>query len=470
MNYIPHTPGEFQAMLETLGLNQEEELFRCIPDSLKNPVIDFPEPLTEMELAEHMQSAADENPAAGMVSFQGGGAYRHFIPQAVPALIARGDFATAYTPYQAEVSQGTLQAIYEFQTYMCRLTGMEAANASMYDGASALAEAALMACRVTGKHRVAVSRAVNPRYRQVLTTYLKAPGIELREIPAAAGGTDPDTLRKELDDSFAAVFVQQPNYFGILEPMDGIHAAAREAGCLLGVSVYVHSLGLLKSPGTCGADLVTGDLQPFGIPPQFGGPYAGFIACKQQYIRQLPGRLAGRTRDVDGRVGYVLTLQTREQHIRRSKATSNICTNQALCALAATVYLALLGPQGLRRAAEHSVRNAHILQERLCGLGGVKLAFDRPFFNEFLLELPLPVDSVIESCQAAGLLPGVRVAPADGHGREGVLVCATEATRPQDMDLFVHTLAGILEHHSAPVNHPPETPHSKASTNSSHSA
>lgn len=445
MNYIPHTPAEFQALLETLGLSREEDLFRCIPDSLKNPAIAFPGPLTEMELAEHMQEAADENPAVGMVSFQGGGAYRHFIPQAVPALISRGDFATAYTPYQAEVSQGTLQAIYEFQTCMSRLTGMEAANASMYDGASALAEAALMACRVTGKHRIAVSRAVNPRYRRVLATYLKAPGVELRVIPADTGRTGPETLRKELDDSFAALFVQQPNYFGILEPLDGIRAAASEAGCLLGVSVYVHSLGLLKSPGACGADLVAGDLQPFGIPLHFGGPYAGFIACKQKYIRQLPGRLVGRTRDVDGRVGYVLTLQTREQHIRRSKATSNICTNQALCALAATIYLALLGPQGLRRAAELSVRNAHVLQERLCELEGVKRVFHHPFFNEFMLELPLPMDSVAEQCHAAGLLPGIRIAPGEGCGREGLLVCATETTRPSDMDLFVNTLAGILQ-------------------------
>ncbi|NPU97604.1 MAG: aminomethyl-transferring glycine dehydrogenase subunit GcvPA [Candidatus Omnitrophica bacterium] len=445
MNYVPHTPDEFQAMLETLQLKQGEELFRGIPDSLKKPAFTFPAPLTEMELVEHMQAAAAENTAAGMVSFQGGGAYRHFIPQAVPALISRGDFATAYTPYQAEVSQGTLQAIYEFQTYMARLTGMEAANASMYDGASALAEAALMACRITGKHKIAVSQAVNPRYRQVLAAYLNAPGIDLNVIPAAGGSTDPEILRTGLDDSFAAVFIQQPNYFGILEPVDGIRAATAEAGCLLGVSVYVHSLGLLKPPGIYGADMVTGDLQPFGIPLQFGGPYAGFIACKQQYIRQLPGRLVGRTKDVDGRVGYVLTLQTREQHIRRSKATSNICTNQALCALAATIYLALLGPQGLRRAAERSVRNAHILQERVCALEGVKLVYERPFFNEFLLELPVPVDYVIEKCQAGNLLPGIRAGLEDGSGREGLLVCATETTRPRDIDGFVNTLGKILE-------------------------
>ncbi|MBD3265709.1 aminomethyl-transferring glycine dehydrogenase subunit GcvPA, partial [bacterium] len=387
MDYIPHTPNETQDMLQFLGLSEVDELFNMIPESLKNPDIAFPAALTEMQITQHMESVSRDNSGTQMASFLGGGAYDHFVPKALEALISRGDFATAYTPYQAEASQGTLQAIYEFQSLMCRLTGLEVANASMYDGASALAEAALMACRVTRKEKVVISSTINPRYRDVAKTYLEGPGIELVEIPAKDGVTDVEWIQANIDDSVAAVFVQHPNYYGILEPMDAIGAAIKEKGSIFGAVVYPHSLGCLKPPASYGADIAVGDLQSLGLALNYGGPYAGFIASIQKFVRQLPGRLVGRTKDEDGKPAYVLTLQTREQHIRRSKATSNICTNQGLCALAATMYLALMGPKGLRQAAELSVANAHELQEQLCHIDGVQPVFDRPFFNEFLLEL-----------------------------------------------------------------------------------
>ncbi|MGC9329321.1 MAG: aminomethyl-transferring glycine dehydrogenase subunit GcvPA [Candidatus Hinthialibacter sp.] len=444
MDFIPHTPDEFQSMLSALNLNHEKDLFRTIPSSLHDPDISFPPPLSEMEITEWMQEAAEENRGSKLVSFLGGGAYNHFSPQAVEALISRSEFATAYTPYQPEVSQGTLQAIYEFQTLMCRLTGMESANASMYDAAAALAESALMACRITRKEKIVVSASVNPHYRRVLKTYLAPQGIEWIEAPIRDGATDLDILKTIVDDRCAAFFVQHPNYYGVLEPVDQFRGML-DPKTILGAVVNPHSLGLLKAPGEWGADIVTGDLQPLGMPLQFGGPYAGFIACRQKDIRQLPGRLAGRTTDADGKIGYVLTLQTREQHIRRAKATSNICTNQALCALAAAVYMSLMGPKGLRQAAEASVRHAHILQERLCSLEGVEAVFPKPFFHEFLLHLSIPVNSLISAARDMGVLPGIPIKPADGLEREALLVCATEKTRKRDIDFYVEMMSRILE-------------------------
>ncbi len=444
MDFIPHTSDEFEGMLKSLRLESESDLFRTIPTPLQNPAIPFPPPMTEMEITEWMQTLAEENQASRLCSFLGGGSYNHFSPQAVASLVSRSDFSTAYTPYQPEVSQGTLQTIYEFQTLICRLTGMEVANASMYDGASALAEAALMACRVTRKEKVAVSATIHPHYRQVLATYLNAPEIEWVEVPSQNGVTDLDSLKSLVDSSCAAFFVQNPNYYGILEPVDRFHSAIRESGCLLGSVVYPHSLGLLKPPGEWNADIVVGDLQSLGMPLQFGGPYAGFIACRQKDIRQLPGRLVGRTKDTEGKTGYVLTLQTREQHIRRAKATSNICTNQALCALMATVYMALMGARGLRQAAEESVRKAHELQSRLCSLQGIKLVFDRPFFNEFLIELPMPVSTFLDAARDRGILAGIPIPPDKGRSNETLLVCATEKTQTRQIDFYVETAKKII--------------------------
>ncbi len=445
MDFIPHTQEEFREMLQTVGLENPNDLFRTIPEQLHNPDIPFPEPMTELEIGDLMNAAAEANRGAKMPSFLGGGAYDHYTPQAIPSLASRSEFITAYTPYQPEVSQGTLQAIFEFQTFMSRLTGMDTANASVYDGASALAEAALMACRITRKEKIAVSSSINPHYLRVMKTYLDAPGIEWVEIPCSDGVTDIEQLTSMVNDEFAACFVQNPNYFGNLEPVDQFRSAISAPKCLLGAVVYPHSLGLLKPPGEWGAEIVVGDLQSLGMPVQFGGPFAGFVSCKQKHVRQLPGRLVGRTKDADGKTGYVLTLQTREQHIRRSKATSNICTNQGLCALMATIYMSLMGPNGLRQAAEMSVRNAHLLQKRLCGIDGVNLAFDKPFFNEFVINLPMPVESFVDTARELGLLSGIRIESAESPEKDGLLVCATEKTKAVDIDFYIDVLTRILE-------------------------
>lgn len=441
MDFVPHTREETRRMLNAVGLEKESDLFSVIPSHLRDPKIEFPTPLTELEISREMESAAKENMASEMAIFAGGGAYDHFIPPAVNTLLERGEFLTAYTPYQAEVSQGTLQSIYEFQSLMSRLTGMEVCNASMYDAASGLAEAALMACRITQKDKIIVSATVNPRYRAVLRTYMRTAGIELLEIPDKHGVTDLAGLRVNFSAQTAAVFVQYPNYYGILEPVELIGEEIKRKGCMLGAVVYPHSLGLLRRPGEWGADIVVGDLQSLGLPLNYGGPYAGFIATKKTYVRQLPGRLAGRTRDRDGTTGYVLTLQAREQQIRRAKATSNICTNQALCALASTIYLSLMGGRGLRRAAELSVCNAHNLAERLCDLEGVRLVFDQPFFNEFLLDIPVPVSVFLESAARENLVAGIRIPAGQAADRDTLLVCATEKNNSEQLEKYVDILA-----------------------------
>ncbi len=454
MDFVPHTSVERRQMLESIGLKSEDELFRMIPQALKNPEINIPSSLTEYEITELLQETAEKNSGSRMTAFLGGGSYDHYVPQTVSALISRGDFATAYTPYQAEASQGTLQSIYEFQTLITRLTNMEVANASMYDGASALAEAALMACRATRKEKVAIASSINAHYKRVLKTYLHAPGIDLVEIPMNDGATDVDALKNTLDDSFAAFFVQNPNYFGILEPVDKISETVNSAGCLLGASVYPQSLSLLKPPGSWDADIVIGDLQSIGLPLSYGGPYAGFVACKNKYVRQLPGRLVGRTKDADGQTGYVLTLQTREQHIRRSKATSNICTNQALCALASTIYMALMGPKGLRSVAELSVRKAHQLQQRLCEIKDIRLMFNQPFFNEFAIELPIPVSQFKKIAKEQNLLPGIEIGPEQGTPKEGLLVCTTEKTTTKAIEHYAEILSKAVVESSTKKQQP----------------
>lgn len=445
MDYIPHTPEEKSAMLGALGIRSEDDLFSMIPTQLRNPNIQMPPPCSEMEIVERMEEAAAENAGAACIAFLGGGAYRHFIPKAIGALISRSDFATAYTPYQPEVSQGTLQAIYEFQSLIANLTGLEVANAGMYDGATALAEAALMACRITRKEKVLVPTSVNPDYLRVLRTYASGADIEVGIIPTREGQVDLEALRAALDDSVSAVFIQHPNFYGILEPVDDIRAIVQAFPAILGAVSYPISLGLLKSPGAWGAEIAVGDLQPLGIPLSFGGPYSGYIAARQKHVRQLPGRLVGRTQDIQGKNGFVLTLQTREQHIRRAKATSNICTNQALCALAAAIYLSLMGPAGLRRVAKLSVRNAHRLYERLRKIEGVRLAYDRPYFNEFMLETPLPAADFVQTAKSHGLLPGIVVPVDDRHPKGGLLVCATEMTRESDIERYARVLQNALK-------------------------
>ena len=364
MPYVPHTEADIREMLETIGVDDLEGLFHEISSDLLNPVIEIPEPLSEQELREDVERLGLKNRTThDLLSYLGGGAYERIRPSLMDHLTSRAEFSTSYTPYQAEVSQGTLQFIFEFQSLMCALTGMEVANASMYDGASALAEAALMSLRVTRKNRILYSQTIHPRWKQTVLTYLSGTGADLVEIPSRDGGMDLEALRSLLDNDTAAVLIQHPNFFGYLEPLDEFKEILDNSEALWVQTSDPVSLGLLKPPGDFGADIVVGELQSLGLPLSFGGPYAGYFTCKQKYVRQLPGRLVGKTTDLEGKTGYVLTLQTREQHIRRDKATSNICTNQSLCALASTIYLACMGPKGLREVAQQNFDKAHYLEQ-----------------------------------------------------------------------------------------------------------
>lgn len=398
-DYIPHTDLDIKEMLNSLKFDSVDDLFKDVPDSirLKN-FLELPQPLSEGELLPELHRISLENITVNRsVSFLGGGAYHHFIPSAVRHLIFRSEFYTAYTPYQAEASQGTLQAIYEFQSLICHLTGMEAATASHYDGATALAEGVLMAMGETGRDEVVVSRCVNPEYKTVLSTYIKPRKKIIKEIPVLDGITDLELLQKLISPNTAALVVQYPNFFGNIEELAELAKAANKAGALFIVAIGDPvALGCLESPGAFGADIVTGEGQPLGIPLSFGGPYVGFIASRNKLVRRLPGRIAGMTNDLEGKRAFVLTLQAREQHIRREKASSNICTNEGLCALAVTVFLSLLGPTGLREMAELCYQKAHYAYNQFTAIPGVKPLFaaplvagsSTPFFHEFALQFP----------------------------------------------------------------------------------
>ncbi|MBI4497136.1 MAG: aminomethyl-transferring glycine dehydrogenase subunit GcvPA, partial [Chloroflexi bacterium] len=385
LSYIPNTDADRAAMLRAIGVDAPHDLFTDIPAAYRDPALRLPPPLSELELKRELGRIAARNAAldgfGGMPSFLGGGVYRHFIPSVVGSIVARAEFYTAYTPYQPEISQGTLQYTYELQSMLCQLTGMDVANAGMYDGATAAGEAALMAARLTGRQAVAVFSTVAPNIRDVVATYCSGPELAVREI--AAGGPP------QVGGEVACVLVQQPNAFGYLEDLGAWGRAAHAAGALLVVSVDPISLGLFRPPADYGADIVVGEAQALGNAPNFGGPYLGIFTCREQFLRQMPGRIVGRTTDAEGRTGYVMTLQTREQHIRRERATSNICTSQALVALAATVYLACLGPRGLRQIAELCYHKAHYAAALIAKLPGFELAFDRPFFKEFVVRCPV---------------------------------------------------------------------------------
>jgi glycine dehydrogenase subunit 1 len=376
MRYLPKSDTERRQMLEALGLGGMEELFAHIPAEIRlSRPLNLPDGVSEMEVLRYFRERAEEN-AAGYVSFLGAGVYHHFRPVVIDSLISRGEFYTAYTPYQAEIAQGTLQSIFEFQTMICQLTGMEVANASMYDGSTALPEAVLMAARITGRRKVAVARSVHPEYRQVLDTYTRFQGIQVQELEydREAGTLAPFTI----DDGVAAIVLQSPNFFGIVEDIEQAAEIAHAKGALLIVVVAEPvSLGLLKPPAS--ADIVAMETQAFGMAPSYGGPYAGVIATREKYVRSMPGRLVGQTTDAQGRRGFCLTLATREQHIRREKATSNICTNQALCALMAAIFMTVYGKEGLRELARQNLAKAHYAAARL------KLKFSGPFFNEFVV-------------------------------------------------------------------------------------
>ena len=434
-HYIPNTAVEQDALLAAIGRGRVDDLFGDIPDGYRNPPLELPAPLSELEIQRELGALAARNrPLGSGPSFLGAGSYHHFIPAIVKALMTRGEFLTAYTPYQPEVSQGTLQVIFEFQTLISALYGMEVANAGMYDGATSLAEAVLMACRVTRRERVIVCDTVAPAYREVIATYCQAQGISIDLLPAsdAAGAVDEGT---------AGIVAQYPNFYGGLDDLAGLADAAHADGALLVVSADPLAMGMLRPPGEFGADIVTGEGQPLGIPPSYGGPYLGLFSCQQQYIRQMPSRLVGRTTDTQGRTGYVLTLQTREQHIRRERATSNICTNEALYALAATIYLAAMGRQGLRQVAELCYHKAHYAAQRIAALPQYALAQNgQPFFQEFVINCPIPPAEVNRRLMDSNILGGLEVSD---RFENGMLLCVTEMNARSEIDALVDALAAI---------------------------
>ncbi|MCS6803012.1 MAG: aminomethyl-transferring glycine dehydrogenase subunit GcvPA [Chloroflexota bacterium] len=433
-SYVPHTDEDRRQMLEAIGVASIEDLFVDIPAALRNPPLRLPEGMSELEILAHLERLADRNmPLDRIPSFLGAGAYRHFIPSAVWQLVSRSEFYTSYTPYQPEVSQGTLQAMYEFQSFVALLTGMDVANASVYDGASGLAEAALMAVRITGRPRVAVAASVHPDYLRTVETYLVPQGIAVERFDPAS---PPEA------QELACLAIQQPSFEGFLVPVDRVGDAARAGGALFVVSVDALSLGLLRPPGAYGADIVVGEAQSCGVPLQFGGPYVGIFACKQKYIRQLPGRLVGATVDHEGRRGYVLTLQAREQHIRRERATSNICTSQGLMALAATIYLALLGKEGVREVAELCYHKAHYAASLLTSIPGVTLARPEPFWCEFTLQLPLSPTEVNRRLLERGIIGGLDISDRIPNGW---LVCVTEVNSREEIERLAAETRAIVE-------------------------
>lgn len=418
-------------MLRQIGAGSVDDLFADIPFSFRRPDLQLPEPLCEQELlAELTRIAAENRSTAQLTSFLGGGAYRHYIPSLVDAIIGRSEFYTAYTPYQPEISQGTLQAAFEFQSMLCELLGMDAANAGMYDGASALAEACLMAAAITGRRRIAVLDSINPTSLRVVQSY-------------AAGHEYPvDVLKRgELPCAeHACLAVQQPNFFGYLEPVNALAEATHAASALFVASADPISLGLLRPPGGYGADIAVGEGQPLGCGLNYGGPYLGLFACCNRFVRQMPGRVVGRTHDIEGRTGYVLTLQTREQHIRRERATSNICTSEQLLALAAAVYLAALGPQGLRCIAETCYHRAHYAAARIATLPGYSPACEVRFFQEFVVRCPRPPADILCSLLEQDILGGIDVSD---RIENGLLVCVTEMNSRIEIDAFAEALAGL---------------------------
>jgi glycine dehydrogenase subunit 1 len=443
LSYVLNTPDDRRAMLEAIGATSVEDLFATVPPELRlNRPLDVPPALSEIELTQHMQALAGRNvPAGAAVCFLGGGAYDHFVPAVVDTVAGRGEFYTAYTPYQAEASQGSLQAFFEFQTLICQLTGLDVANASLYEGGSAVAEAVLMAMTATGRlGKVLVAESVHPEYRHTLATYLANLEPRLETLPTPHGFLDPDDVKKALDEKTACVVVQHPNYFGCLEEVEAVAAAAHARGALFVVSIDPISLGLLKRPGQYGADIAVAEGQSLGTPLQYGGPYLGLLACREQFVRKMPGRLVGQTVDRNGKRCWVLTLQTREQHIRREKATSNICTNQGLLALRAAVYLAALGPQGLKETAELCARKAHYAAQQLAQAAGAALRFGRPFFKELTIRLPGDVPKLLTGLLDDGYHAGLHL----GRWYSGLDDCATVAVTERRTRAEIDGLAAAL--------------------------
>jgi len=447
LSYISLSDKDKKEMLARIGVAKVDDLFCCIPEAvrLKRP-LDLPAAQSEIELVRTIEAIGRKNAGVGLLSFLGGGAYEHFIPTVVDYLSSRGEFVSPYTPYQPEVSQGTLQIMFEFQTLICQLTGLDIANASLYGGSTGTAEAVLMAQRVTGRNKVVIARSLHPQYREVVRTYIKNLGVDAVEVGYGPDGRiDRDALGRLLDDAAAAVVYQSPNFFGVIEDIQALSEAAHARKALsVAVVAEAVSLGLLEAPGKLGADIVTGEAQSLGIPVSFGGPYLGFMACKKEFLRQMPGRITGQTVDKDGRRGFVLTLSTREQHIRRERATSNICTNQALCALRATIFMETLGKQGLRELAWQNARKAAYAADRLGAVPGVKKRLTGPVFNEFAIELARPWPAVDAALEARGIVGGFGLGAAYPELGNAVLVAVTELRTKGEIDRLALALQEVL--------------------------
>ena len=443
MPFIPHTPEETREMLATVGVRTLDDLFADIPASMRAKRLNLPKGQSEAASCAYFEDMAARNNTA-LISFLGAGFYNHVIPKAVDALAGRSEFATAYTPYQAECSQGTLQAIFEFQTAVSRLFDMECANASIYDGGTSLFEAAMMAVRAARRSVIVLDEAVNPLWRAMLQTYAAGLDVTFRVVPQNNGLSDMESLKAAVGDDTAAVIVQNPNFFGAIADFSDIFAHARAHKALGILSVYPVMQAVLKTPGEMGADIAVAEGQSLGQPLSFGGPYLGLMACRKSLVRQMPGRIVGRTQDVDGKTGYVLTLQAREQHIRRAKATSNICSNQALCALRALIHMCLLGPDGLARTAENNMALARYAVERLTALPGVRPLNDAPYGNEVALRLPCPASRIVNELAGHGCVPGYPVADAYPGMDDVLLLACTESNNRHQIGFLAESMGALL--------------------------
>ncbi len=445
LRYIPHTEEDIRKMLEAIGVEKLEDLFQTIPEEVRlSKPLNLPEPLSEPDLIRHFQDLQ----VPRTTSFLGAGAYHHFIPAAVRSLVSRSEFYTAYTPYQPEISQGTLQAIFEYQTLMCQLTGMEVSNASLYDGASGLAEAVLMASRITKRKKVLLSQAIHPEYRRVIQTYIDPDQQEIVLIPYQKdeGRTDEKILFDLLKEDTGAVVIQSPNFFGVIEDLQPIGNRIHDLGGLMiaGFSEAV-AYGILQPPGAMGADIVAGEGQSLGIPISLGGPYLGIFATQERFVRNMPGRLVGETIDMEGKRGFVLTLATREQHIRRERATSNICTNEGLCALMATVFLSCLGKEGLRELAMMNLSKAEYAKKAISGIRGCKLTFHSPTFNEFVLQIEKEPEEILEKLRKEKILGGLPLGKFYPELNHHLLVTVTEMNQKEEIDRWAEVLEGALK-------------------------
>lgn len=444
MPYIPHTEAELGEMLKVIGANSLDDLFADIAPDMRPKSFDLPAGRSEDDTCAYFEALAAKNRTV-LTSFLGAGYYNHNIPKAADALSGQSAFYTAYTPYQAECSQGTLQAIFEYETAISRLLDMDIANASVYDGGSAIFEAAAMSCRLTHREKVVIDGCVNPLWRAMLATYSTNLPIEIVTVPQKNGTSDMEALKAAVGDDAACVVVQNPNFFGVVSDFSELFAHAKSHKAMSVISVYPIMQAVVKTPGEMGADVAVGEGQSLGMPLSFGGPYLGLMACTKKVVRQLPGRLVGRTTDTQGRTGYVLTLQAREQHIRREKATSNICSNQNLCALRALIYLSLVGPQGLIQVAERGMALARYAVQKLTALPGVSLLNDQPYGNEVAIRLPKPAEEVVESMISRhSVVPGYPV----GRGYKGMddvlLLCCTEKNSREQIDSLAESLGGLL--------------------------